>query len=72
GKTRFGETNAYKAAFAPHKEVHDKAKANLIYMKTEDKRLENEDIIINNLQNMEENSIKLFTIFNDMLDEHKR
>ncbi len=72
GKTRFGKTNAYKAAFTPHKEVHDKAKANLVYINTEDKRLENEDTIINNLQNMEENSIKLFALLNDMLKEHKR
>ncbi len=71
GKDRFGKTNAYKSALAPHKEVHDKAITNLQYFKTKDTRLENEDTIIKNLQNMEENSDKLFLLLNEMLEEHK-
>ena len=71
GKDRFGKTNAYKSALAPHKEVHDKAITNLQYFKTTDTRLENEDTIIKNLQNMEENSDKLFLLLNEMLEEDK-
>ena len=71
GKERFGKTNAYKSAYAPHKDVHDKAIANLQYFKESDRRVENSDVIIKNLQDMEESSNKLFLFLNSMLEEHK-
>jgi len=71
GKERFGMTNAFKAAYTPHKIVHDKNYENLVYFKNNDTRLENEDIIVKNFEIMEDNSIVLFQALNDMLIEHK-
>jgi methyl-accepting chemotaxis protein len=69
GKERFGDTNAYKASFAPHKIVHDTVLENLKFIQTEDKRLENENIIVQNFTAMEKASKKLFSLLDDMTQE---
>jgi len=69
-KERFGSTEAYKELELPHKVVHDSAgKCTMYFSETEDKRLENEEIIIKNLQEMEEKSVRLFSLLNEMLQE---
>jgi esterase/lipase len=69
-KERFGRTKAYEALLAPHKLVHNDVLHCLTYFNgTEDKRLENEEKIVNYLKEMEEASTKLFAILDDMLDE---
>jgi len=69
-KERFGTTEAYKELENPHKIVHETAGKCIIYFnRGEDKRLENEEIIIENLQEMEEKSSQLFALLNRMLDE---
>jgi hypothetical protein len=69
-KERFGATEAYKKLEPPHKVVHDTAgKCTLYFSKGEDRRLENEEIIISNLQEMEEKSAQLFALLNEMLQE---
>jgi methyl-accepting chemotaxis protein len=72
GKERFGDTQAYKLALEPHRKVHDSVIDSLNYAKDGDTRLEHEDEIIQNLKVMEENSIKLFTLLNNMIEERNK
>jgi hypothetical protein len=69
GKERFGTTSAYKSAATPHKIVHDNVHSNIAYMKNEDKRIENEDIIANNFKEMEKASDELFLLLDNMTKE---
>jgi DNA repair exonuclease SbcCD ATPase subunit len=69
GKERFGNTNAYKTAMAPHKAVHDMVHKNLEYIKGSDRRVENENIITDNFKTMESSSDKLFSLLDDMTKE---
>ncbi len=69
GKERFGDTNAYKLALTPHKAVHENVLNSINFFKNEDRRIENEETIIENLKAMEANSDELFIILNDMLIE---
>ena len=70
GKERFGNTAAYKEALEPHKTVHESVHNCIIYFKDADTRIENEDIIVENLRTMEENSDKLFVLLNQMLMQY--
>ncbi len=69
GKERFGNTNAYKTALAPHKNVHDMVLENIGFIKNSDKRLESETIIVENFKTMERSSVKLFALLDDMVKE---
>ena len=72
GKERFGTTNAYRELASPHKLVHDKVHQNLRFIQNGDKRVENEAIIEANFKTMEESSLKLFKLLDDMIQEvHK-
>ena len=53
GKEKFGHTVAFKSIVAPHKRIHDSVLENVNFMKDEDKRLENEDKIVENFKTME-------------------
>ena len=70
GKERFGNTNAYKSAIAPHKTVHESVHKCIIFFKEKDRRIENEEKIVQNLKTMEDSSEKLFTLLNKMLLEY--
>jgi methyl-accepting chemotaxis protein len=77
GKDRFGHTLAYKDINVFHKDVHSRAIANIEYIKGEDKRLENEDTILDNFRFMESSSDKLFLLLDEMRTQrvaqaHKR
>ena len=71
GKERFGNTNAYKSAVAPHKSVHDTVHDNMEFIKNSDTRVENEVKIVDNFQTMESSSDKLFKLLDDMTVEAK-
>ncbi len=71
GKERFGNTQAYKDAFEPHKTVHESVLKSIVFFDEKDIRIENEDEIVNNLKTMEINSDKLFDSLNDMLAQYK-
>jgi len=71
GKERFGNTQAYKDAFVPHKTVHESVLNSIAYFDKEDTRIKNEDTIVSNLNTMEANSDKLFNALNDMLLQYK-
>ena len=69
-KERFGHTKAYSAILPPHKLVHDDVHHCLTFFtQGSDRRLENEEKIINYLQEMEAASTKLFLLLDDMLEE---
>jgi methyl-accepting chemotaxis protein len=67
GKERFGNTEAYRLAEAPHKAVHDSVRNTIVFFENEDKRIQNEKQIVENLKTMEANSDKLFIYLNEML-----
>ena len=71
GKERFGNTEAYKDAFVPHKTVHESVLNSIVYFDEEDTRIKNEDTIVANLETMEANSDKLFDALNNMLVQYK-
>ena len=72
GKERFGHTDSYKLALAPHQAVHESVHDSVVFYEKEDTRIENEDIIVQNLKTMEENSDQLFILLNEMLVEYKK
>jgi methyl-accepting chemotaxis protein len=70
GKEIFGHTNAYKAIEEPHKQVH--AMVNSILPCTQRKNcLDDEqiEVILNKLAAMEQESGKLFTLIDQMVEE---
>ena len=71
GKDRFGSTNAYKVAIAPHARVHNTVLDNLKFIKDSDTRVANETEIITNFKSMEKASDELFKLLDDMTKETK-
>jgi len=71
GKERFGQTDTYKILLAPHKSVHDSVHHNLEFFKGVDTRIENENSIVMNFQQMEESSAILFKLLDEMSIEAK-
>jgi hypothetical protein len=69
GKERFGHTQAYKAAEAPHRMIHNKVQESIKYFKGSDKRLENEKEIAKNLKDLEQASERLFLLLDEMRRE---
>ncbi len=69
GKERFRDTNAYKTAVTPHKNVHDMVHDNLEYINNGDTRIENEEKVTNNFQTMEKSSEELFKLLDAMTQE---
>ena len=69
GKERFGHTSAYRAVLEPHKSVHNNVFENISFIQNGDKRLKNETKIIENFKTMENSSVKLFMILDDMAKE---
>jgi hypothetical protein len=72
GRERFGDTTAYKEALEPHRLVHDDVHHNLEFMKPEDRRLENEETIVENFKDMERQSDILFQKLDDMIAQTSR
>ena len=71
GKERFSSTASYTTLDQPHKTVHDMVRDSITFFSDGDKRLENKERIIQNLQTMEEASSELFTHLNTMIKESK-
>ena len=71
GKERFGTTNAYRNAIAPHKSVHDIVHSNLEFIHGKDTRVENATTISDNFKTMEDSSQELFKLLDDMTKENK-
>ena len=74
GKKRFSDTDSYHKIAAPHSTVHSAANKNLLFIKEEDAQknihLKSDDII-NNFDEMENASQKLFSLLDNMLKESK-
>jgi len=69
GKKRFGSTTAYQKLQTPHRTIHDLIIQNLQFIKGEDRRLEQEERIIENFIRIEEASRELFALLDGMKDE---
>jgi len=69
GKDKFGSTNSFNAIKKPHHLVHAMLHKNYTYFENEDKRLDNEDKIVQNFKTMEKASSELFEKLNAILDE---
>ena len=73
GKERFAQTPSYSAIAVPHKTVHDNANKNLSYVDSGSVELliSHGSEIVNNFEQMEEASAKLFVLLDSMLKESK-
>ncbi len=69
GKKRFGSTASYQKLQAPHKTFHDLILQNLQFIRGEDRRLEQEERIIENFVRIEEAGRELFTLLDSMREE---
>jgi methyl-accepting chemotaxis protein len=72
GKKMFGSVPSFSKIESPHKLVHNKVIANLAYIKPEDRRVENEEIIVQNFKEMEKASEELFYLLDQLRDESKK
>lgn len=70
GKEQFGHTKAFQKIQDPHKHLHERIKLNMHYLEEGSafNPINTKDII-ENFQEMEEESIKLFTHLEDMIKE---
>ncbi len=71
GKKIFGKTSSYAKIDNPHKTIHQKVLENMKFIEKDDKRVENEDTIINNFRQMEQASDELYKLLDTLKDEIK-
>ena len=73
GKNRFSKTDSYSKISKPHEIVHTNANKNLTFIteNAEESVMENSCTIIDNFDEMEEASTKLFTLLDNMLEESR-
>ena len=73
GKSRFSHTSSYLKVAAPHAIVHNNANTNLDYLAKheEEDLLTHADSVIDNFDKMEDASLELFTLMDNMLEESK-
>jgi methyl-accepting chemotaxis protein len=69
GKDHFGKTPSYAKMDTPHATVHQKAMGSMEFFKGEDRRLEHESEIVQNLIDMENASLELFVLLDKMRKE---
>ena len=72
GKVIFGKAPSYNKIENPHKRVHDNVLENMKFIQNGDKRIDNEDIIIKNFQDMEKASYELYELFDKLREEVKK
>ena len=72
GKKQFSFAPSYEKIKEPHYTVHTLAIKNIQFIKNGDKRVENEEVIVNNFKKMEEESHKLFEILDQLNKEIKK
>ncbi len=71
GKEYYKQTSSYPKIDKPHSIVHNVANKNLEFIQGEDRRLENEEEIIQNFNDMENASQELFNLLDAMRNEEK-
>ncbi len=72
GKKIFGKVPSFQKINSPHNKVHDAALRNIKFIKGTDRRLENEDIIIRNFEEMEKASFELYALLDNLRVELKK
>ncbi len=71
GKERFGKTASFKELTRPHAAVHTTVHENMGCFKDDDRRLDNEEMIVDNFRSMEAASDELFKLLDKMKDERR-
>ncbi|NPA73788.1 MAG: chemotaxis protein [Epsilonproteobacteria bacterium] len=71
GKKVFGKAPSYAKINTPHKRVHKNVAENMKFIQGEDRRVENENIIIDNFIDMEKASHELYELFDRLREEIK-
>ena len=72
GKKVFGKAPSYVKIDKPHKTVHNKVLENLKFIKKDDKRIENEETIVENFKEMEKASHELYALLDELRAEMKK
>jgi len=72
GKEIFGKAPSYPKIEAPHRRVHKDVFEKMKFIKNGDKRVENEEIIIENFTDMEKASYELYDLFDKLREEMKK
>ncbi len=72
GKKIFGKAPSFQKIDLPHRKVHDAVLYNIKFIKDGDKRIKNEDIIIQNFEEMEKASFELYELLDNLRSELKR
>jgi hypothetical protein len=69
GKKRFGKPESFRKIQVPHHAVHDLIRTMYGFVDPEDRRLENETVIIEDAQRVEAASKELFALLDEMKKE---
>ncbi len=72
GKIIFGKAPSFPKIENPHRRVHDNVIENMRYIQDGDKRVENEQVIIDNFKDMEKASYELYELFDRLREEVKK
>ena len=72
GKKVFGKAPSYAKIDKPHKIVHNKVLENMKFITKDDKRIENEDTIVENFKEMEKASHELYALLDELGVEMKK
>ncbi len=69
GKERFSHLPSYKEIEIPHSSVHHAVLHNLQFVEEEDRTIEHKEEIIKDFESMEEASLKLFSLMDNLIKE---
>jgi methyl-accepting chemotaxis protein len=69
GKERFSHLKSFKEIEIPHSTVHNKVHENLLFVEHEDLTIYHKEAIINNFQLMENASLHLFSMMDNLIKE---
>ncbi|NPA29476.1 MAG: chemotaxis protein [Epsilonproteobacteria bacterium] len=72
GKERFSMTPSYPKIAEPHRKIHQLVRENLHFIQNGDRRLEEEETIVNNFKEAEKNSELLFSLLDSMKNERHK
>ncbi len=72
GKKVFGKAPSYVKIDKPHKTIHNKVLENMKFIIKDDKRIENEETIVENFKEMEKASHELYALLDELGIEMKK
>lgn len=72
GKERFSHLPSYREIESPHATIHQKVHSNLHFIENDDRSIEHKDEIIGNFEAMENASLKLFNLMDNLIIESEK